>query len=112
MLELKAPTLLIAGGNDLPVIAINKRALAEMANSSEKRLILLPGATHLFEEPEALERVARLALEWCQEHLLSCFNPRPGARKVHPWENFASCCFARRAAGERAAAQKPGQPAM
>lgn len=56
------PTLLIVGGHDDVVIDLNKHALAQM--SCEKQLVIVPGATHLFEEAGALEQVARLAADW------------------------------------------------
>lgn len=62
-----APTLLIVGGNDVPVIAMNREALARLPDG--KRLEIIPGATHLFEEPGALEQVARLARQWFQHYL-------------------------------------------
>ena len=62
-----APTLLIVGGRDEPVIAMNRAALAQLR--CEKRLEIVPGATHLFEEPGALEEVARLAAGWLARHL-------------------------------------------
>jgi dienelactone hydrolase len=65
--RVRAPTLLIVGGDDVPVIAMNQAALGELA--CEKRLTIVPGATHLFEEPGALEQVARLAREWFQRYL-------------------------------------------
>ncbi len=65
--RVQAPTLLIVGGNDLPVIALNREALARL--TAEKQLAIVPGATHLFEEPEALEEVARLAGDWFVRHL-------------------------------------------
>ena len=65
--RVKAPTLLIVGGADLPVIELNREALKYLKVA--KRLEIVPGATHLFEEPGALEEVARLATEWFQEHL-------------------------------------------
>jgi len=58
----EAPTLLIVGGADEPVIALNRQAYAELG--CVKRLAIVPGATHLFEEPGTLEEVARLAAEW------------------------------------------------
>jgi len=58
----RVPTLLIVGGNDLPVIDMNREAMARM--QAKKRLEIIPGATHLFEEPGTLEQVARLAAEW------------------------------------------------
>ena len=72
-----APTLLIAGGNDYPVIQMNQTALARLR--CEKRLAVVPGATHLFEEPGALREVARLAREWLERHLTSA---APPARKA------------------------------
>lgn len=63
----KAPTLLIVGGNDEPVIGMNEEALARMR--AVKRLQIVPGASHLFEEPGALEEVARLATGWFARHL-------------------------------------------
>ena len=63
----KAPTLLIVGGNDEPVIGMNEDALARMR--AVKRLQIVPGASHLFEEPGALEEVARLATVWFARHL-------------------------------------------
>jgi dienelactone hydrolase len=62
-----APTLLIVGGNDPEVLRLNEQALAALAG--EARLEVVPGATHLFEEPGALERVAALARDWFVEHL-------------------------------------------
>ncbi len=62
-----APTLLIVGGNDPAVIDLNERALAELA-CTEKKLVIVPGATHLFEEPGTLEEVAGLAAEWFASH--------------------------------------------
>ena len=63
----KAPTLLIVGGNDVPVIRMNEEALGRLR--VEKRLEIIPGATHLFEERGALEEVARLAADWFTRHL-------------------------------------------
>jgi pimeloyl-ACP methyl ester carboxylesterase len=63
----RAPTLLIVGGRDLTVVELNRAALARLR--TEARLEIVPGATHLFEEPGALEAVARLAREWFLQHL-------------------------------------------
>jgi putative phosphoribosyl transferase len=60
--KVKAATLLLVGGDDTEVIEMNKEALAKL--KSEKSLVIIPGATHLFEEPGALEQVARLASDW------------------------------------------------
>ncbi len=65
--KVRAPTLLIVGGDDHPVIDLNKRALNEL--QCEKQLEIVPGATHLFEQPGALEQVAKLASNWFQNHL-------------------------------------------
>jgi putative phosphoribosyl transferase len=66
--RVKAPTLLIVGGEDVQVISMNRSALQQM--QTETRLEIVPGATHLFEEPGALEKVARLALEWFERYLI------------------------------------------
>jgi dienelactone hydrolase len=62
-----APTLLIVGGLDDVVISLNERARSAMR--AEVRLEIVPGATHLFEEPGTLERVAELARDWFRQHL-------------------------------------------
>ncbi len=64
--KVKAPTLLIVGGADYEVIELNREALEKL--KSEKSLIIVPGATHLFEEPGTLEEVARLAADWFRRH--------------------------------------------
>jgi putative phosphoribosyl transferase len=64
----RAPTLLIVGGNDEQVITMNREALAKL-KCADKKLVIIPGATHLFEEPGTLEEVARLAAEWFSWHL-------------------------------------------
>lgn len=63
-----APTLLIVGGDDRPVIPLNELALDRLPRTS--RLALVPGATHLFEEPGALDAVAALARDWFLAHLV------------------------------------------
>lgn len=65
--RVQAPTLLIVGGNDHPVISMNEGAYAEL--QCIKKLIIVPGATHLFEEPGTLEEVAKLARDWFVKHL-------------------------------------------
>jgi putative phosphoribosyl transferase len=66
--RVSCPTLLVVGGNDDPVIAMNEWAL-ERLGSPVKQMAIVPGATHLFEEPGALEEVARLAGDWFSRHL-------------------------------------------
>lgn len=63
----KAPTLLIVGGNDHPVIEMNRDAFERL--NAQKELEIVPAAGHLFEEPGAMEEVARLSREWYREHL-------------------------------------------
>jgi pimeloyl-ACP methyl ester carboxylesterase len=63
----QAPTLLIVGGADVQVVALNRDAMRRM--TAPTRLEIVPGATHLFEEPGALEQVCRLATDWCRRHL-------------------------------------------
>jgi putative phosphoribosyl transferase len=65
--RVQAPTLLIVGGDDHEVIRLNRDALAKLR--CEKQLVIVPGATHLFEEPGALEQVSELALNWFEKYL-------------------------------------------
>jgi putative phosphoribosyl transferase len=73
--QVQAPTLLIVGGYDTPVIQMNQEAFDKLQQLSEekgeKKLVIVPGATHLFEEPGKLERVAELASEWFARFLLN-----------------------------------------
>ncbi len=64
--RVEAPTLLIVGGADYGVIDLNEAAYERLR--CEKRLVLIPGATHLFEEPGALEKVSLIAKEWFLQH--------------------------------------------
>jgi pimeloyl-ACP methyl ester carboxylesterase len=66
--RVQAPTLLIVGGRDDIVIELNQKAYEYLR--TEKQLVIIPGATHLFEEPGALEEVAHLAAQWFKQHLL------------------------------------------
>lgn len=68
--KVKASTLLIVGGNDPIVIDINQAAMKEL--HAEKKLVIIPGATHLFEEPGTLEQVADLAAQW----FVRCLNDK------------------------------------
>ncbi|MBI4455317.1 MAG: dienelactone hydrolase family protein [Acidobacteria bacterium] len=65
--HVESPTLLIVGGRDEVVIQLNQDAYVKLA--CEKELKIIPGATHLFEEPGALEEAARLAADWFRKHL-------------------------------------------
>jgi pimeloyl-ACP methyl ester carboxylesterase len=65
--QVRCPTLLIVGGDDRDVLRLNQEALAQL--TCEKRLAVVPGATHLFEEPGKLEEVARLASDWFERYL-------------------------------------------
>jgi len=71
-----APTLLIVGGHDYPVIDMNREALAAL-ECPEKQLLIIPGATHLFEEPGTLEEVARVAAEWFVRHFKAAEEVEP-----------------------------------
>ena len=61
---MRTPTLLIVGEQDQAVIGLNQQALAEMQPGIDKKLIIVPGASHLFEEAGTLERAAELARDW------------------------------------------------
>jgi putative phosphoribosyl transferase len=67
LLKVKAPTLLIAGGNDATLLDLNRAALETM--TCERTMEIIPGAGHLFEEKGALEETARLARAWFDRHL-------------------------------------------
>jgi putative phosphoribosyl transferase len=74
-----APTLLIVGGNDDLVIELNHEAYAQLR--CEKRLSIVPAATHLFEEPGTLDEVVKLATQWFTQHLAA--QTKAGARSSH-----------------------------
>lgn len=65
----QAPTLLVVGGDDAPVIAMNRESQAKMR--AETQLVTVPGASHLFEEPGALDAVAQLAADWFTRTLIA-----------------------------------------
>jgi putative phosphoribosyl transferase len=78
----RAPTLLLVGGFDTPVIRMNQAAYEQL--ECEKQLTIIPGASHLFEEPGTLDQVARLGADWFQHHLGAPLgDPRMGARSQH-----------------------------
>jgi putative phosphoribosyl transferase len=66
--EVRAPTLLLVGSLDTTVLALNEQALARL-RTADQRLVVVPGATHLFEEPGTLDAVARQARDWFVRHL-------------------------------------------
>jgi putative phosphoribosyl transferase len=68
LLHVLAPTLLLVGGLDTEVIELNRQAMRQM--STEKNLVIIPGATHLFEEPGKLEQVAKLSTDWFLHYLV------------------------------------------
>lgn len=67
--KVEAPTLLIVGGRDGEVINLNEQALSQMQLGMGAKMVVVPGASHLFEEPGALEEAARLSRDWFQTHL-------------------------------------------
>ena len=71
--NVRAATLLIVGGDDEPVIPLNEEAFGKL--QCEKRLEIVPGASHLFEEPGALDAVAKLASWWFDSHLRRASHP-------------------------------------
>ncbi|HEX9388865.1 MAG TPA: dienelactone hydrolase family protein [Anaerolineales bacterium] len=62
--NVQTPTLLIVGGDDDTVIDLNEQALVQMQSETDKKLMIVPGASHLFEEPGTLEQAAELARDW------------------------------------------------
>jgi putative phosphoribosyl transferase len=67
--KVHAPTLLIVGGHDEGVIDLNEKAIAQMQPGIDKKLVIVPGASHLFEESGKLEEAAQLARDWFLAHL-------------------------------------------
>jgi dienelactone hydrolase len=81
--HVECPTLLIVGGNDIPVIGMNQTAMRQMHLPEDAlRLEIVPGASHLFEEPGTLEAVARLAADWFARHLSHPTRRRPAERSL------------------------------
>ncbi|MCU1242840.1 MAG: putative phosphoribosyl transferase [Candidatus Acidoferrum typicum] len=78
--NVQAPTLLIVGGDDTVVIRLNEEAMQHMV--AETKLEIIPGATHLFEEPGTLEKVAQLATVWFVQHMRTLTNR--GRKSAHP----------------------------
>lgn len=83
--DVRAPTLLIVGSLDVGVIELNEVAFAHL--TSPKELVIVPGATHLFEEPGAMDVVVAHAAQWFREHLRegnTQRQPRPSASRAEP----------------------------
>jgi pimeloyl-ACP methyl ester carboxylesterase len=82
--KVQSPTLLIVGGFDDIVIELNRRAYEKL--QAKKHLAIVPGATHLFEEPGTLQEVARLAADWFKRHVRGerCESKRAGSRRQRP----------------------------
>jgi putative phosphoribosyl transferase len=99
--EVKAPTLLIVGGDDYGVIELNQQAYRAL--DCEKSLKIVPGATHLFEEPGALEKVSKLAIDWFKRHLKvpEAVNPEPQEVRVYSTREEAGRMLARRLSAYR-----------
>ena len=74
--QVKAPILFIVGGNDTPIIAMNKRALELLSNAEAKELAVIPNTRHLFEEPGKMEEVAQIAADWFECYLLRTGNKK------------------------------------
>ncbi|HLH08020.1 MAG TPA: dienelactone hydrolase family protein [Terriglobales bacterium] len=79
--EVHVPTLLIVGGDDEPVIAMNHLALQKIG-CADKKLIVIPGASHLFQEPGTLEEVAKIATHWFCQHFAASETPDSAARRA------------------------------
>lgn len=96
--QVRAPTLLIVGGEDTAVIALNRRAYERLR--CEKEMSIVPGATHLFEEPGTLDQVVKLARQWFQRHLKRSEDPDD-----EPWFESGTV-FADRAEAGRELAER------
>jgi putative phosphoribosyl transferase len=77
--EVRAPTLLIVGDQDTPVLALNRAAALKLG--APRRVAVVPGATHLFEEPGALDQVAELAADWFVTHFRAVLAARAASRQ-------------------------------
>jgi putative phosphoribosyl transferase len=86
LVHVQAPTLLIVGGHDVQVIDLNRAAAAQLRCENELRIV--PGATHLFEEPGALDEVARLAGDWFEHHLAPMSSARPATPDGTPYHEM------------------------
>jgi len=82
--QIRAPTLLVVGAHDYPVLQINRDTLRRLASARARTLKVVPGAGHLFEEPGALEQVAALARDWFRHHLTATDEPSLRAGRPRP----------------------------
>jgi putative phosphoribosyl transferase len=76
--SIRAPVLLIVGGKDIPVVGINKFAMSQLSSAEAKELVIIPNASHLFEESGKMEEVAQVAAEWFE-----CCLSRNGKKKFN-----------------------------
>jgi len=111
--QVRAPTLLIVGGDDDVVLGLNETALAQLGRAEHRELAIIPGATHLFEEPGALEQVAEKARSWFERYLARRDEPVHAASsestKTEAPRRFADRYVAGRELAEQIAPQVAGQ---
>jgi putative phosphoribosyl transferase len=70
--NIEVPVLFVVGSNDYPIIEMNKEAYTGLKRTQEKEIIIIPHASHLFEEPNKIEEVAIVARNWFERHLVRC----------------------------------------
>ena len=83
--QMTAPTLVIVGGDDEPILAINHEAFSQL--NCESDLVIIPGATHLFDEPDALDQVAQRTREWFLRYFSEGVSEKEEMRRPRPREN-------------------------
>jgi len=88
--QIQAPTLFIVGSEDKPVIAMNREALASLNNSAAKEIVIIPNASHLFEESGKMEEVAEIAADWFECHLVQTGKKFYNKYSRAPRERFLS----------------------
>ncbi len=91
--QIQTPTLFIVGSKDRPVIAMNKEALASLNNSAAKEIVIIPNATHLFEESGRMEEVAEIAADWFECYLLERGKKFYNKYSKTPRMRFLSCLW-------------------
>jgi putative phosphoribosyl transferase len=67
--KVTSPILLLVGGSDVPTISLNQQALQQLKSARERKLVIIPGAGHLFEEPGALKQMTRITVNWFKQNL-------------------------------------------